>query len=101
MKPYLRSIMFNRNREETHLESALERALTELDRKAVGTAEYDRVLENVVKLHEMKEAEKPSKVSKDTWAIIGANLAGIVLVINAEHVGVITTKAFSFVGKIR
>lgn len=93
--------MFNRDREETTLEKALERAYSEMDKKAVGTAEYDRILENVVKLHEMKEKEKPSRVSKDTWAMIGANLAGIVLVINAEHVGVITTKAFGFIGRVR
>lgn len=48
-----------------------------------------------------KEFEKPDRVSKDTLAIIAANLTGIVLVLSYERMNVIASKAFGAVMKMR
>ena len=49
----------------------------------------------------VEEAQKPDRVSKETWAIVGANLAGIVLIIGHERLSVITTKALGFISKLK
>lgn len=92
--------MFNRQpRPKTELEKALDRALTQLDSVQVDTKEYGEILDRVVKLHKMKEEEKPSTVSKDTQAKIAANLLGILMIIGYEHAHVMTSKALPFVEK--
>lgn len=47
------------------------------------------------------EALKPDRVSADTWAMVGANIAGIVLIIGYERLNVITSKALGFILKSR
>lgn len=49
----------------------------------------------------LMDAEKPDRVSMDTWAMVGANLAGIVMIIGYERFGVIATKALGFVKQLR
>lgn len=43
------------------------------------------------------EAEKPDRVSKETLAVIGANIAGIVMILGYERANVIASKAFSLI----
>lgn len=83
------------------IQLALDRAIREMSRHEVGTVEYAKRLDLVVKLHKMKEEEKPSFVSKDTWAVIGANLLGIFMIIQHEHVNVVASKALGLVMKPR
>jgi len=49
----------------------------------------------------MSEIDKPDRVSKDTLAIIGANIAGIVLILGYERLNIITSKALGFANKLR
>jgi hypothetical protein len=57
---------------------------------------YPTMTDQLTKLYKIKETEKSSRrVDANTLAIIGGNLAGILLVINAERLHVITTKAAS------
>lgn len=94
-------MFISKERPETHIEAALERAISELANHAVESAEYGQIMNQIEKLHAMKESEKPSRVSKDTWAMIGANLTGILLIIHHERADIITSKALSFAQKIR
>lgn len=92
--------MFNRPpRPKTELEKALDRALVQLANQEVGSKEYGEILDRVSKLHKMKEDETPKSVSKDTQAMIAANLLGILLIISYEQAHVMTTKALPFVTK--
>lgn len=81
------------------LDKALKRALDKLDALDVDSKEYGEVLERVTKLHKMKEDEKPSSVSKDTWIKASANLLGILMIIHHERVNFIASKALPFVAK--
>lgn len=77
----------------TPLEVAVNKAIRSLNVYEAGTEEYREALEALVKLHKMKEDEKPEPISKDTMLIVGANLLGIILIISHEHVNVVTSKA--------
>jgi hypothetical protein len=94
-------MFISRERPETELESAYDKALHALDNHQVDSDEYAKILGRVSELHKMKESEKPSTVSKDTQALIAANLAGILMIIAHERVNVITSKALSFVQRPR
>lgn len=57
---------------------------------------YQKMLDQLTQLYKIRETEKsPRRVDANTLAIIGGNLAGILLVINAERLHVIATKAAS------
>lgn len=93
--------MFNRTKSPTQLDLAIDRAMRALDNHEVTSEEYQKILDHLFTLHKMKAENKPSEVSPDTWAIIGANLLGILLVIKHEHVNVISGQAFGMIRKLR
>ena len=91
--------MFNRAKEPTQLESAIDKAMQSLDGYGASSEEYAQILDQVGKLHKIKLDEQPDRVSMDTLAVIGANLLGIMLIIRHEHVNVITSRAMNLVIK--
>ena len=92
-----------KSREYTLLEIEFERTLSVMKTVLHESKEYAQMLNAAERLHEMmeKERETPSSVSRDTMANIGANLLGIIMIIKHEHVNVITSKALSFVTRLR
>lgn len=88
-------------RESSSLENAIEKAIRELGNHPIGSEDYVRTLDQVVKLHKMREEEKSSSVSKDTLVVAGTNLLGIILIIKHEFVNVITSRALSLILKPR
>lgn len=82
------------------LEDELVQQLKLLRTHVSGSDEFVRTLTYVERLHQMLD-KKPSKVSHDTLATIGANLLGIVLIIKHENVNVITSKALSFIPRLK
>lgn len=63
--------------------------------------EYPAMVQNLDTLYSLRNASAPKPMSADVKATIAANLAGIVLILTHERVGVITTKALGFVQKLR
>jgi uncharacterized protein with von Willebrand factor type A (vWA) domain len=95
--------MFTGKEIPTHqrlLESELERSLRNLNRSPTDSEEYQKNLASVERLHKMLPAEKAS-VSKDTLVSACTNILGIMLIIKHEHVNVVTSKALSFVTRLR
>jgi hypothetical protein len=86
-----------RTREQTLLERLMERTFRELDNHPVGSQDYNATLEAAIKLHKMREEEKSHRVSKDTLLVVGANILGIILVINHEYAHPIITRAMGLV----
>jgi hypothetical protein len=72
----------------------------ELKNHGVSTKEYDVILSRIAKLQTMEHHTK-SSVSKDTLAIVTANLLGIFMIIKHEHVNVITSRAMNLIMKPR
>jgi hypothetical protein len=85
----------------TALEIAVDRLLESMKTVSVDTEEYANMVDHLVKLHNLKEAEKPEGMSTDTKATMIANLAGILLILNHERAGIVTSKAVSFIMKLR
>jgi hypothetical protein len=88
-----------RSPRKTKLEVEIERQLTLLRESESDAEEYDKILARIDTLHKMKD--KPNTVSAETWALIGANLLGIVIIITHEYHHPITTKALSLAIKPR
>lgn len=85
--------------------SELDETITELlsDMKACSgdSEEYAVMMKHLSALYKLKEINLPKRVSPETWATIGANLAGILLILHYERFNVVTSKALSFVSKLR
>ena len=93
--------MFPFANEPSQLDIALNRAYAALSNLQETDEQYSQILDHIVKLHKMKNDERTSQVSPDTWATIGANLVGILLIIRHEHVNVITSRAMNLVTKLK
>ena len=87
--------------EPTKLDVEIKRLFEILAKKEPEDEEYAAVADQVVKLMKLKELEAPRRVSADTLALIGANLAGIVLILSHERANVITTRAIGFISKLK
>lgn len=87
--------------EKSETDVVLTKALSELKTLKVTDEKYTSALDRVIKLHKMKQESLPPRVTPDTWALVGANLAGILLIIGHEHHEVITSKALGFLMKPR
>lgn len=65
----------------------------------------DLVVSQTLKAQELElrreEADDRRKVSKETLAVIAANLTGIVIILGYERANVIASKALGFIGKLR
>lgn len=61
---------------------------------------YNELIESLAKLHKLRgEPSKP--VSRDAILTTAGSLVGILLILNFERLGVVTSKAMSFVTKMR
>jgi hypothetical protein len=82
-----------RSPRKTKLELEIETQLARLRENVNDPEEYDLILARIEKLHKVKD--KPNSVPAETWALIGANLLGIVIIITHEYHHPITTKALN------
>lgn len=88
-------------REQTGLEKAVDKVLTEMQRFGSTEDEYAKMTIQLERLYKLKEIDTPKRVSPDTMALIAGNLAGILLILGYEHANVLTSKALNFVVKLR
>jgi hypothetical protein len=90
-----------RRRETTSLDRHIATLEEELTNHKGHSDEYSKIADQLSKLYKIKDAQSPNPVSRDTMAIIAGNLAGILLIISYERANVVTSKAVSFVMKLR
>jgi len=83
------------------LDEAIETCLHNMRTNRTDPKLYAKWTDQLVKLQALKKEETRKRVSPDTWLIVLANVAGIVLIINHEHTNNLTSKALSFVPKLR
>ena len=95
--------MFSRTKSlsEIKLEAEITRVLQAMKSVEPGKPEYTKLLSTLDHLQKMRENEIPASVSKDTRALIAANLAGILLIIRAEHVNVLSQRALNLLMRTR
>ena len=83
------------------LEQEFEHVFAVLPLHHPDSPEFAKILTSGERIHKMMETQKPSPMSRETLATIGANLLGILLIIKHEDVNVITSKALGFVIRTR
>ena len=79
----------------------IDRLILELDAHGPSSEEYGNVLDRLQKLHKMEQDYRPDRPSADAVVAAGANLLAVVLIIRHENLNVISTKALSFVSKLK
>lgn len=72
-----------------------------LKETTVGTKEFDHLCDQLTKLLIAKNALKREKASTDVLLTVGANLAGIAMILGHERAHVVASKALGFVMKLR
>jgi hypothetical protein len=87
--------------EPTSLDLAIDKLFTHMSAEYGDTDSYSKLADQLVKLQTLKDASRPDRLSADAKATIAANLAGILLILNHERAGIVTSKALSFIQKLR
>lgn len=93
--------MFEKPLTAAGLDQAILNVLEEMKGVKPDSEEYAKMVNQLSKLHAMKVADTPKRVSKDTWANIVANILGIALILNYERTQIVTGRALNFVQKLR
>ena len=93
--------MLKKQKPPSGLDVAIGDVLSDMKGFTSDADEYTVMVDQLVKLHALKECEKPRRVSKDTLAVVAGNLAGIVLILSYERAHVVTTKAAMFMLKAK
>jgi hypothetical protein len=83
------------------LYEAITRIHAAMENTTPEAPEYAVMVDQLKKLHEIKAAQQPERISKNAVIAVLGNLAGIGIVLNYERLHVIGTKAFGLVSKIR
>jgi hypothetical protein len=95
--------MFRRNPSKVpqDLDAVIEALLKQMAEDDPKTKEYAAMADQLSKLMAMKkEVNSGLTISADTWALIAANLVGILIIVTYEQAGhVITTKALGMLRK--
>lgn len=88
--------------EQTPLDEAIANVFSELQSVNADSEEYDAMSDQLLKLMKLKKEIEPSwHVSPDVLIAAGANILGILLILNYEKLGIVTSKALSFVAKLK
>jgi hypothetical protein len=93
--------MFRKSDIEVKLNEEIQAALDALEGHDKTSEEYGAIVDRISKLHKLKAEERPKRISPDTALVVGANVFGILAIIQHERFHVISTKALGFVMKPR
>lgn len=93
--------MFTKSKEPSLLDREITRVLRELHACEIGSEEYTKHLNTLRLLNEIDATYQPKSVSRDTLAVIGGNLLGILMIIKHEHLNVISSRALQMILKPR
>jgi hypothetical protein len=92
-KAVLRQIF--RNDVATPVDALIDAVLDEMHREGVNSEEYPKLMSYLERLYEMKAKDRQPPLSRDTLALIGGNLLGILLIVAYEQKHVMTSKGLS------
>lgn len=84
-------------KEPTALDDEIERVHTAMQDEDLASGEYDKLLAVFERLNRLKNEIGIRRVSPDTWAAIGGNLLGILLIVNYERTHVLVSRATGFI----
>ena len=86
------------------VEDAIYSLLEEMANLNGDSDAYARMADQVEKLYKLREVDAKvdaqKRVSPDTWAVVGANLVGILMIVGHERANVVTSKALNLLMKL-
>lgn len=83
------------------LNDAMIRVLDLMDGVPPGSEEYEKLLADLERLSKVRTVERPTKLSRDTMAIVLGNLLGILVIVAYEQGHVMNSKGLGFVMKTK
>lgn len=89
------------NKQNHTLQDQIDDTLDQMSDYQKDTDEFERLLANLEKLYKLKSSDKNWSVSPDVIVAAAANIGGILLVLNFERMGVVTSKAFGMLTKLK
>lgn len=93
---------FDKKPQDVALDEAISDILKEMNGLNADTPEYSAAADQLVKLMKLKKEINPSwRPSPDAIIAAAGSVLSIVLILHYEKLGVITSKALSFVGKMK
>lgn len=93
-------MIFKKSPTEQGLEKLIIAFQEEMVEIGPNDEKYHVMQTGLAALYKLKESSV-KRVSPDTWVAVVGNLVAVLLVLNYEKAGVITSRAFQFVGKLR
>ena len=88
-----------RTKSQAALDGEIERLVEALKSEQPGSEEYLKISTNIRDLCEARERKNPLQMDVNTLVAVGANILGLVIILNFERTGVITSKAFGWIFK--
>jgi hypothetical protein len=93
--------MFNKTTQAADLDHCIDTETRSLRNGDLDPGEYNKTLIRLEALHKIKAINAKDRISADTKMNVAANLAGIVTILSYERLGIIASKALSFVVKLK
>jgi hypothetical protein len=88
-----------KTRSQKALDAEIERLINQLSDMSPVSKDYATISDNLRVLCEARDKKDPSVISTEMLIGIGANLIGLLVILNFEKTGIITSKAISFLWK--
>lgn len=89
--------MFKKNPIEAKLDEEIATLLEKMGEEDKDSDKYAKMANHLTSLYELRHK---SRFSKEQLATIGANLAGIIVILSHERAHVIASKSLTFVRKL-
>lgn len=83
------------------IDEEIEHVLRTMSSLPVASDDYKRATEILETLYRAKGVKDPNSLSKESIVAVAANIIGLLLVLNFERLGVVTSKAFSLIMRLR
>jgi len=93
---------FNKKPQDAALDEAIDDLLVELKAMEGSHSDYSATADQLIKLMKLKKETAPSwRPSPDALVGVAGSLLSVILILHYEKLGVITSKALSFVTKMK
>jgi hypothetical protein len=93
--------MFTKPKPKSRLQIEIDQLVLALGAHEPNSDEFGTIVERLSKLHKIQDDNKSKTVSPDTALSVAANLLGILMIVHHEQLYPVTSKALSFIPKIR
>lgn len=94
--------MFTKTQEPVPgLTATIEETLIRMKTLPVTSDEWSALSAHLIELYKIRAENQPKTLSPDVMVSAAANLAGILLILNYERAHIVTSKALSFVLKLK